>query len=110
MKHSRIRRGCFFHAQGGETVSQRYKKNVFIEAIEFVNTPGNHKEIIDFAGLPISVEYTSAGIQLRIIRGAYSVLVAKLGELIVKDADGALSVRTKESLAAEGYTLVEDAG
>lgn len=86
---------------------QRYRKDVFIEAIEFVNMPENHKEIIDFAGLPISVEYTSAGVQLRIIRGAYSVLVAKLGEFIVKDAAGTLSVRTKESLEAEGYMLVE---
>lgn len=91
-------------------VAQRYKKNVFIEAIEFVNTPENHKEIIDFAGLPISVEYTSEGVQLRVIRGAYSVLIAKVGEYIVKDDAGTLSVRTKESLAAEGYTLVEEDG
>lgn len=86
---------------------KRYKKNVYVDAVEFINTPENHQTIIDFAGLPISVEYTSAGVQLRIIRGAYSVLVAKLGEFIVKDATGTLSVRTKESLAAEGYTLFE---
>lgn len=86
---------------------QRYKKDVFIEAIEFVNTPENHKEIIAFAGLPISIEYTSEGVQLRVIRGAYSVLIAKLNEVIVKDAAGTLNVRTKESLETEGYTLVE---
>lgn len=86
---------------------QRYKKNVYIDVVEFTNTPENHKAIIDFAGLPISVEYTSGGVQLRVIRGAYSVLVAKLGECIVKDDAGTLSVRSKESLDAEGYTLVE---
>lgn len=87
---------------------KRYMKKVFIDVIEFDNTPDNHQAIIDFAGLPISVEYTSGGIQLRVIRGAYSVLVAKLGECIVKEADGSLRVCTKESLEAEGYNLVEE--
>lgn len=85
---------------------KRYKKSVFIDVLEFNNTPENHQDIIDFTGLPISVEYTSDGVQLRVIRGAYSVLVAKLGECIVKDGAGTLSVRTKESLEAEGYALV----
>lgn len=87
---------------------KRYKKSVYIDVLEFVNTPENHQEIIDFTGLPISVEYTSDGVQLRVIRGAYSVLVAKLGECIVKEADGSLRVCTKESLEAEGYNLVEE--
>lgn len=86
---------------------QLYKKNVYIDVVEFTNTPENHKVIIDFAGLPISVEYTSGGVQLRVIRGAYSVLVAKLGECIVKEADGLLRVCTKEALTNEGYALVE---
>ncbi|MFB4326410.1 hypothetical protein RB298_29200 [Priestia sp. BR_2] len=89
---------------------KRYKKSVFIDVLEFSNTPENHQDIIDFTGLPISVEYISDGVQLRVIRGAYSVLVAKLGECIVKDGAGTLSVRTKESLEAEGHTLVEEAG
>jgi hypothetical protein len=86
--------------------AKRYKKNVFIEAIEFINTPENHQAIIDFAGLPISVEYTSDGIQLRVIRGAYSVLVVKLGEYIVKEDDGSLRVCTHEALKSE-YELDE---
>ncbi|SYX84618.1 hypothetical protein [Paenibacillus alvei] len=86
---------------------QRYMKNVYIALIEFTNTPENHKAIIDFAGLPISVEYTSGGVQLRVIRGAYSVLVARLGECIVKEGDGSLRVCTKEALTIEGYALVE---
>lgn len=89
---------------------QRYKKNFYIDVIEFINTPENLKEIIDFAGLPISVEYTSGGVQLRVIRGAYSVLVAKLGECIAKEADGLLRVCTKEALMDEGYALVEQVG
>lgn len=84
---------------------QQYMKKVFIDVIEFTNTPDNHQAIIDFAGLPISVEYTSDGVQLRVIRGAYSVLVAKLGECIVKETDGSLRVCTKEALEAE-YELV----
>ncbi|MEK5167199.1 hypothetical protein NYE69_33495 [Paenibacillus sp. FSL R5-0527] len=87
-------------------MSQRYMKKVFVDVIEFTNTPENHKAIIDFAGLPISVEYTSDGVQLRVIRGALSVLIAKLGECIVKAADGTLSVCTKEALEAE-YELVD---
>lgn len=86
---------------------QRYMKNVYITLIQFTNTPENHKAIIEFAGLPISVEYTSGGVQLRVIRGAYSVLVAKLGECIVKEADGSLRVCTKDALTNEGYSLVE---
>lgn len=88
---------------------KRYMKKVYVEAIEFTNTPDNHQAIIDFAGLPISVEYTSAGIQLRIIRGAFSVLIAKVGEYIVKEADGSLRVCTRDGLEAEGYYLDEEA-
>jgi len=80
---------------------ERYKKNVYVQAIEFVNTPENHQVIMDFTGLQISVEYTSDGIQLRVIRGAYSVLIVKLGECIVKESDGSLRVTTREALEAE---------
>jgi hypothetical protein len=65
-------------------MSKRYKKDVYVDAIEFDNSPGNHQAIIDFSGLPISVEYTSDGVQLRVIRGAYSVLIAKLGNALSK--------------------------
>jgi hypothetical protein len=85
---------------------KRYKKDVFIETIEFTNEPFNHQAIIEFAGLPISVEYTSDGVQLRVIRGAYSVLIAKLGEHLVKETDGSLRVCSKAALEAE-YELVE---
>ncbi|KZS45712.1 hypothetical protein AWU65_07185 [Paenibacillus glucanolyticus] len=88
---------------------KRYKKSVYIEVLEFINTPDNHQEIIDFTGLPISVEYTSDGVQqLRVIRGAYSVLVAKLGECIVKEADGFLRVYTKEALELEYELMVTE--
>ena len=85
---------------------KRYKKDVFIDTIEFTNEPSNHQSIIEYAGLPISVEYTSDGVQLRVIRGAYSVLIAKLGEHLVKEADGSLRVCSKAALEAE-YELVE---
>lgn len=85
---------------------QQYMKKVFVDVVVFDNSPDNHKAIIDFAGLPIQVEYTSDGVQLRVIRGAYSVLVAKQGECIVKEADGSLRVCTKEALEAE-YELVD---
>ena len=89
-------------------MQKRYKKDVFVDVIEFTNSPDNHQAIIDFAGLPISVEYTSDGVQLRVIRGAYSVLIAKLGEFIVKEADGSLRVCTREGLETEGYNLIEE--
>jgi len=85
---------------------ERYKKNVYVQAIEFVNTPENHQAIMDFTEHQISVEYTSDGIQLRVIRGAYSVLIVKLGECIVKESDGSLRVCTREALEAE-YELDE---
>lgn len=87
-------------------MQKRYMKKVYIDVIAFDNTPENHQAIIDFTGLPISVEYTSGGVQLRVIRGAYSVLVAKLGECIIKEADGSLRVCTKQALEAE-YTILE---
>lgn len=87
-------------------MTRRYKKAVFIDVIEFTNEPFNHQAIIDFTDLPISVEYASEGVQLRVIRGAYSVLIAKKGEYIVKEADGSLRVSTREALEAE-YELVE---
>ncbi|MNP64478.1 hypothetical protein D3C76_1599780 [compost metagenome] len=86
---------------------ERYKKNDYIDAIEFTNTPENHQTIIDFAGLPISIEYTSSGVQLRVIRSPYSVLIAKPGEYIVKEADGTLRVFTRATLEDE-YEHVKD--
>lgn len=86
---------------------KHYKKAVYVEAIEFDNSPGNPQAIINFTGLQISVEYTSGGVQLRVIRAAYSVLIVKLGEYIVKEADGTLRVSTRAALEAE-YELVED--
>lgn len=87
---------------------KRYKKSVYIDVLDFINTPENHQEIIDFTGLPISVEYTSDGVQLRVIRGAYSVLVARLGECIVKESDGTLRVYTKEALLSEYELMVTE--
>lgn len=86
---------------------QRYKKDVFVEAIEFVNTPENHQAIIDFTGHRISVEYDGDIVQVRVIRGAYTVLVAKLGQWIVKESNGTLQIYTKEALETE-YQLVTE--
>ncbi|WP_028559028.1 hypothetical protein [Paenibacillus pinihumi] len=85
---------------------QRYKKAVYIDAVEFDNTPGNPQAIIDFTGMPISVEYTTDGVQLRVIRGTYSVLIAKVGQFIIKEANGSLRICNKTELEAE-YELVE---
>lgn len=74
--------------------------------IEFTNIPENHQEIIDFTDQRISVEDDSDIVQVRVIRGAYSVLVAKLGEWTVKKTNGTLRIYTKEALKIE-YQLVE---
>jgi hypothetical protein len=84
----------------------RYKKAVYVDAIEFDNTPGNPQAIIDFTDMRISVEYTSDGVQLRVIRGTYDVLVVKPGELIIKEANGMLRVSTRADLESE-YEIVE---
>lgn len=75
-----------------------YRERRFIQAVEFINTAVNIQEVIDFIDLPISIEYTSAGVQLRIIRSPYNVIIAKVGEYITKDTTGTLGVRTLEAL------------
>ncbi|SFF23000.1 hypothetical protein SAMN04487969_11963 [Paenibacillus algorifonticola] len=87
---------------------KRYKKSVFVDAIEFTNEPDNAQAIKDFTGLLIQVEYNSDGAQLRVIRDAYSVIIARKGEFIVKDATGQLQLMTKAALESE-YELVEAA-
>lgn len=88
-------------------MAQRYMKKVYIDAIEFTNTPENHQAIIDFTGHRISVEYDGDVVQVRVIRGAYTVLVANLGQWIVKESSGTLRIYNKEALETE-YQLVSE--
>lgn len=71
---------------------KRYKKGIYVDAIQFESTESAHiQDIIDFVGLPISIDYKQDGsIELRIIRGALDVIVAKMNDYIVKHEDGKL--------------------
>jgi hypothetical protein len=70
---------------------RQYKKSHAVQAIQFQNTEPDHvHDIINFVGLPISVDYTEKGVRLRVIRGALDVLVASLGDYLVMQPDGKL--------------------
>lgn len=79
-----------------------YRSREQLQAICFTDTESSTiNAIIDFVELPVSVEYAPTGVQLRIIRGAYAVIIAKVGEYIYKRADGTLGVSSEETLLEE---------
>ncbi|MEK5480317.1 hypothetical protein NYE70_25790 [Paenibacillus sp. FSL R5-0407] len=78
---------------------KRYREKKFIDALQFENNPDRITEIIEFIGMPVSVEYTSSGIQMRIIRTPYNAIIVKTGEYIAKMDDGTLLELTAEKLA-----------
>lgn len=86
---------------------KRYRERSYIDAIQFENTPTSIQAIIDFVGLPVSVEYTSSGVQMRIIRNPYNVVIVKVGECLVKHADDSLSVCTVEHLDENYDEVIE---
>lgn len=72
---------------------KKYKKGIYIRAIQFANTePAHIQDIINFVGLPISVDYTNEGIRLRVIKGSLHVLVVALGDYIAMYEDGTLGL------------------
>lgn len=100
-EHSQNNEGAFLYSiEGVISTIKRYRERKFIEAVEFTDTPENKQEIISFVGgLPITVEYKPEGTFLRVIRGAFDVAVAKLGQCVVKDLqNGSFSVCDKVQL------------
>lgn len=77
---------------------KKYRERKFIEAVKFDNTIESIQEIIGFVGIPVNVEYTSAGVQMRIIRSSYNVVIVRVGEYVTKAEDGTLGVCTSEYL------------
>lgn len=86
---------------------KRYREKKYIDAVQFENTYERITEAIDFVGMPVSVEYTSSGVQMRIIRTPYNVIIVKPGEYIAKTDDGTLIVLTAAQLA-ERYDEVNE--
>lgn len=86
---------------------KRYREKKFIDAVQFENTYERITEVIDFVGMPVSVEYTSSGVQMRIIRTPYNVIIVKTGEYIAKADDGTLIVLTAAALV-ERYDEVTE--
>lgn len=86
---------------------KRYREKKFIDAVQFENNYERITEVIDFVGMPVSVEYTSSGVQMRIIRTPYNVIIVKTGEYIAKADDGTLIVLTAAALA-ERYDEVTE--
>jgi len=86
---------------------KRYRERKFIDAVQFENNPERITEIIGFIGVPVSVEYTSSGVQMRVIRTPYNAIIVKVGEYIAKADDGTLVVLTAADLAAKYDEVVE---
>ena len=86
---------------------KRYREKKFIDAVQFENTYERITEVIDFVGMPVSVEYTSSGVQMRIIRTPYNVIIVKVGEYIAKTDDGTLIVLTATAPAERYDEVVE---
>lgn len=85
---------------------KRYQKCIPVEAIKFEgNDPVHVQEIIDFVGLPISIDYIPGGLKLRITRHSLDVLVANVGDFIVKNSEGKLTVMTQVVFETE-YTEI----
>lgn len=81
---------------------KQYQKCLYVDAIQFQSTDAAHiDEIIDFVGMPISIDYTGDGVKLRVIRAAYDVLVAFVGDYIVKDSNGKLFAKKQTDFEAE---------
>ena len=78
-----------------------YRAKIYAQAVQFQNTSESIQEIISFVGLPVNVEYTSTGVQMRIIRSPNSAVIVKVGEYVVKMADGTLSAVSEVDLAAK---------
>ena len=81
----------------------QYRRSSYCEAIQFTSAdPAHVQEIIDFVGLPISIDYEKDGrVKLRVIRGALDVVVAYTSDYIVKHADGRLETVKQADFEAE---------
>lgn len=80
----------------------QYRRSSICEAIQFVSADQSHvQEIIDFVGLPVSVDYTTEGVRLRVIRGALDVIVAKPTDYIVKHDSNKLEAVKQEDFETE---------
>lgn len=79
-----------------------YEKRITVQAIQFQGLDQAHiTEIIAFVGMPISVEFGTYGVRLRVIRSNFDVIEAYQGDYIVKDASGVLKRMDKVSFEAE---------
>lgn len=86
---------------------KNYEKRIPVQAIQFQGIEMTHlNEIVGFVGLPISIEYTSEGISLRIIRNPLDVLVVKIGDFVVKSLEGKLSVMTEKAFTSEYQEVI----
>lgn len=66
----------------------QYRRSTICEAVQFLST-NQVQEIIDFVGLPVSVDFLAEGkVRLRVIRGALDVAVAYEGDYVVKHENG----------------------
>lgn len=63
--------------------AKQYRRSFICDAIQFTD-PSQVQDIIDFVGLPVSIDYTPEGVRLRVIRGALDVVVARPTDYIVK--------------------------
>jgi hypothetical protein len=86
---------------------KNYEKRIPVQAIQFQGMDTAHiQEIIGFVGMPVSLDFGVDGIKLRVIRGAFDVLVIYVGDYIVKEETGNLKRIDKVSFEAEYNEVV----
>lgn len=88
-----------------------YEKRVQVQAIEFQGYPPSDplhmNEVMAFVQVPISLDFTTSGIVLRIIFNPINVLEVRVGEYIVKDINGKITKMNKTAFEAEYYEVTE---
>ncbi|WP_410769590.1 hypothetical protein [Fontibacillus sp. BL9] len=80
---------------------KRYREKKFIDAVQFQNSFESIQEVISFAGITVNVEYGASGIQMRIVKSPFNVVIVKVGDYVVKTEDGTLGVISAEELKAK---------
>lgn len=75
-----------------------YRERKFIEAVKFENNFESIQEIMSFAGVKVTAEFSPTGIQLRIVKSPFNVVIVQEGEYVAKADDGTLGIITEDEL------------
>jgi len=90
--------------------ASQYRRSALCEAVQFLSTD-QVQDIIDFVGLPVSVDYLAEGkVRLRVIRGALDVAVAYEGDYVVKHENGKIEAIKQAEFEAQYEPVTSGSG